>query len=92
MARRTRDFNSRHAANMDVPTCLRHHLTGIRLQGRTMRLAIRMAALAGLWLVLGLAAAPVPAAGDARLLAVDMEQLEMDQRLRHPACDERGGQ
>ena len=55
MARRTRDFNSRHAANMDVPTCLRHHLTGIRLQGRTMRLAIRMAALAGLWLVLGLA-------------------------------------
>jgi len=40
---------------MDAPDGLRHHSGVFRLQGRTMRLAIRMAALAGLWLVLGLA-------------------------------------
>jgi hypothetical protein len=49
------DFSSRHAADMDVPARLRHHFPLIRLQGWTMRLAMRLAMAAGLWLVLGLA-------------------------------------
>jgi hypothetical protein len=40
---------------MDAPRGLRHHFPGFRLQGRTMRSALRFAACVGLWLAFGLA-------------------------------------